>query len=260
MIKFFRKIRYNLMEQNKTRKYFKYAIGEIILVVVGILIALQINTWNQDIINTSNEQNYLVGLKNDLEKQINAFNGSVEFGNIIIDIGESTLEDFSLTGNLLQIDSINSKLSKMMYSLSYPNIETTFNELNTTGQLNLIKEKSLRSKIIKYYQNSESNKESVNGNLQNVFYNQIFPTIKSSVIIHPENFRFNSKKINKALIREKLNVEFESNLVKPDKEFEIVNAISMVIIVTNTNIKHIQNSLEEAELLLKDINKELNND
>lgn len=47
MIKFFRKIRYDLMTRNKTSRYFKYAIGEIILVVVGILIALQINNWNQ---------------------------------------------------------------------------------------------------------------------------------------------------------------------------------------------------------------------
>ena len=47
MIKFFRKIRYNLMEQNKTGKYLKYAIGEIILVVIGILIALSINNWNE---------------------------------------------------------------------------------------------------------------------------------------------------------------------------------------------------------------------
>ncbi|MCK0178499.1 hypothetical protein MWU50_04270 [Flavobacteriaceae bacterium S0862] len=43
MIKFFRKIRYNLMEQNKTGKYIKYAIGEIILVIIGILIALSLN-------------------------------------------------------------------------------------------------------------------------------------------------------------------------------------------------------------------------
>ena len=48
MIKFFRKIRYDLMEKNKTSKYLKYAIGEIVLVVVGILIALQINNWNED--------------------------------------------------------------------------------------------------------------------------------------------------------------------------------------------------------------------
>ena len=48
MIKFFRHIRKDLMEKNKTGKYLKYAIGEIILVVIGILIALQINNWNED--------------------------------------------------------------------------------------------------------------------------------------------------------------------------------------------------------------------
>ena len=47
MIKFFRKIRKDLMEKNKTGTYLKYAIGEIVLVVFGILIALQINNWNE---------------------------------------------------------------------------------------------------------------------------------------------------------------------------------------------------------------------
>ena len=47
MIKFFRHIRQNLLMENKTSRYFKYAIGEIILVVIGILIALQINNWNE---------------------------------------------------------------------------------------------------------------------------------------------------------------------------------------------------------------------
>lgn len=47
MIKFFRQIRHNLLSQGKTAKYLKYAIGEIILVVIGILIALSINNWNQ---------------------------------------------------------------------------------------------------------------------------------------------------------------------------------------------------------------------
>ena len=48
MIKIFRKIRYDLMKKNKTGKYLKYAIGEIVLVVIGILIALQINNWNEN--------------------------------------------------------------------------------------------------------------------------------------------------------------------------------------------------------------------
>lgn len=47
MLKFFRTLRYRLMDKNKTAQYFKYAIGEILLVVFGILIALQINNWNE---------------------------------------------------------------------------------------------------------------------------------------------------------------------------------------------------------------------
>ena len=48
MIKFFRKIRQKLLSENKFSKYLLYAIGEIILVVIGILIALQINNWNEN--------------------------------------------------------------------------------------------------------------------------------------------------------------------------------------------------------------------
>ena len=47
MIKFFRKIRQKLLTENRTGQYLKYAIGEIVLVVIGILIALQINNWNE---------------------------------------------------------------------------------------------------------------------------------------------------------------------------------------------------------------------
>jgi len=47
MIPFFRKIRKKMADDNKPLKYMRYAIGEIVLVVIGILIALQINNWNQ---------------------------------------------------------------------------------------------------------------------------------------------------------------------------------------------------------------------
>ena len=59
MIKFFRHIRQNLIMENKTSKYFKYAIGEIVLVVIGILIALQINNWNENRKNNLWEQQFL---------------------------------------------------------------------------------------------------------------------------------------------------------------------------------------------------------
>ena len=62
MIKFFRKIRYNLMETGKTGKYLKYAIGEIILVMIGILLALQVNNWNIDRINSNKEATILANI------------------------------------------------------------------------------------------------------------------------------------------------------------------------------------------------------
>jgi hypothetical protein len=67
MINFFRKIRRGLLSENKFSKYLLYAIGEIILVVIGILIALQINNWNENRINDKNEQIYLSGLKEEFQ-------------------------------------------------------------------------------------------------------------------------------------------------------------------------------------------------
>lgn len=72
MIKFFRKIRQNLLWEGKTGKYLKYAIGEIVLVVIGILIALQINNWNETRKQHIAEREFITSVKNDL-KQDNAF-------------------------------------------------------------------------------------------------------------------------------------------------------------------------------------------
>lgn len=70
MIKFFRKIRYNLMETGKTTKYFKYAIGEIILVVIGILIAIQLNEWRLDSSNNKQKQIVLKALQLEFEANL----------------------------------------------------------------------------------------------------------------------------------------------------------------------------------------------
>ena len=64
MIKLFRHIRKNFLIENKTSKYFKYAVGEIILVVIRILIALSMNNWNEHRKNKIKEQQYLTSFKN----------------------------------------------------------------------------------------------------------------------------------------------------------------------------------------------------
>jgi len=70
MIKFFRKIRQKMLTENKLSKYLLYAIGEIILVVIGILIALQINNWNQDKQQQKILNNIYATIKADLQQDI----------------------------------------------------------------------------------------------------------------------------------------------------------------------------------------------
>ncbi len=66
MILFFRKIRKKLADENKFSKYARYAFGEIVLVVIGILIALQINNWNQFRIDRKSEKNIYKDLREEL--------------------------------------------------------------------------------------------------------------------------------------------------------------------------------------------------
>jgi hypothetical protein len=69
-MKFFRRIRYNHIQNHNTKKYLKYAVGEIVLVVIGILIALQINNWNENRKDERALQEYLVKIKSHTEEDL----------------------------------------------------------------------------------------------------------------------------------------------------------------------------------------------
>jgi len=84
MIKFFRKILYNLMSENKTSKYFKYAVGEIILVVIGILIALQINNWNESKKERAQEQELLTQLHSEFTSNLEQLDQKNDLRNQMI--------------------------------------------------------------------------------------------------------------------------------------------------------------------------------
>tara|TARA_B100000497_G_C7596238_1_gene358459 strand:+ start:123 stop:848 length:726 start_codon:yes stop_codon:yes gene_type:complete len=78
MIKFFRKIRQKLLSEGKNGKYLKYAIGEILLVIIGILIALQINNWNEWEKDRKKEQKILIQIENNVEESIAIWERAVE--------------------------------------------------------------------------------------------------------------------------------------------------------------------------------------
>ena len=81
MIKFFRKVRQQLLEENNLKKYLVYAIGEIILVVVGILIAVSINNWKQSKDLEQVEQNLYKDLIQELQHDLAEIQGNREYNN-----------------------------------------------------------------------------------------------------------------------------------------------------------------------------------
>ena len=112
MIRFFRKIRQNLLLENKTGKYLKYAVGEIVLVVIGILIALSINNWNELRKTRNAEVEILHNLKTEL-----GFN--LEELEIINKQHKSEFEDGIFILKLFGTDVSNlseSKLDSLMYN------------------------------------------------------------------------------------------------------------------------------------------------
>ena len=94
MIKFFRKIRQGLLKENKFSKYLLYAIGEIILVVIGILIALQLNNLNDQKKINMQEKKLLAELVNNLDENIAILEDYKSFQNGRIHIADSILNHF----------------------------------------------------------------------------------------------------------------------------------------------------------------------
>ena len=80
MLKFYRKVRQELLSEGKTAKYLKYAIGEIVLVVIGILIALSLNNLKEDFDNRGEEMRILSGLKQEFEVNLAERADVVGFG------------------------------------------------------------------------------------------------------------------------------------------------------------------------------------
>ncbi len=133
MVKFFRRIRFDLMEKNKTSKYLKYAIGEIILVVIGILIALQVNNWNEIKKSKSESNRLLIDLKLDLEKDIHNFKSlQTEYKGWLWEI-ENILDNV-LDGNTKKITEYNQLMAGRL-SMNYLSVnKVTFLDMFNSGK------------------------------------------------------------------------------------------------------------------------------
>ncbi len=140
MIKFFRKIRQQLLSENKFSKYFLYAIGEIILVVIGILIALQINSWNEGRKDRLKEQVILLQLKDEYQANLQQLNGKMQLRKKIVASGLILLNFMSAPEDV-QRDSAIYHLSNIIYDPTFDPIE---NDLISSGNIRLIRNEKLR--------------------------------------------------------------------------------------------------------------------
>ena len=156
MIKFFREIRQNLIMENKTGKYLKYAIGEIVLVVIGILIALSINNWNDErnakIETEAQRQSNLKEIYHDLKRDvivldtiINQLQGQKEDSKYLLKVLESNDKYVSDSLKFYQNQFNASK------SVTVDRTKNTWDNLNASGQLLSLKEGILNKKLFEYY-------------------------------------------------------------------------------------------------------------
>lgn len=141
------------MEQNKNGKYIKYALGEILLVVIGILIALQINNWKEERQTEKEELSYLSRLLSENKQDIVTFNNNIT----VLQNGIGTARDFSeALNNEMLADSLLLKYANNYFAVGsiYPifnSSTSTFEDLSSTGNLKIISNTKLRDTLVKHY-------------------------------------------------------------------------------------------------------------
>lgn len=147
MIKFFRKIRQRLLSENKFSKYLLYAIGEIVLVVIGILIALQINNANEARKIRKQEVHYLENLKTDLLLNITEIDTYIEARNSSIASANKVLEYYE-GRPLTDLNDFAFHTTNVYVWQKFTQHDNTFQELVNSGNLALISNDSIKNGLL----------------------------------------------------------------------------------------------------------------
>ncbi len=152
MIKFFRKIRQNLLNEGKTNKYFKYAIGEIILVVIGILIALQINNWNEKRLNSNKEIGILANIHREFKQNKIQLDSVVSLHKrVYINCGKIIkLFPIKAKPEPEVLDSLSTQLWWSYGGITFNPSQTSINALESTSSFDIIKNETLRGLLISW--------------------------------------------------------------------------------------------------------------
>lgn len=150
MINFFRKIRQQLLNQNKVSKYLLYAIGEIVLVVIGILIALQINNWNQTRIIRQQEKVLLADIhtefeynKSELESNLLRYDQSRKSLSRIIGL-------FPIDNRTINLDTLAILLKQTHFVGNYDYSNTSLEKIRNSSSFDIISNIELRNLLLQW--------------------------------------------------------------------------------------------------------------
>lgn len=255
MIKFFRQIRQNIIMENKTGKYLKYAIGEIVLVVFGILIALQINNWNELRKQRLEELETLKNIKSDFTNTIFEFEENNAFRERIISstkILYGLIQTHQNNYSKKQLDSI---VSELFINPTYNGQSETLNILFNSGKINIISNDSIKNALVIWPQQVEDMTEDEIYS-SNIVYTELYPILMRYVplldIVSSIQYKF---KLTNYSEQSSFTSDYES--LFNNREFEsILAARELTITVSLVQTRQlIETAKEIIELIDKEINR-----
>jgi soluble cytochrome b562 len=150
MIKIFRKIRQNLLMENKTGKYLKYAIGEIVLVVIGILIALSINNWNESRKIKNKKQTLVLNLIEDFEENKTLLELAINNSDTLILKMSRFFDNAYSDKPKISLDSIKVLSDGFFRPTIFFPLTTTYDEAKANGNITLLNNKELSQNFAEF--------------------------------------------------------------------------------------------------------------
>ena len=244
MIKFFRHIRQNQIMKNKTGKYFKYAIGEIILVVIGILIALQVSNWTKNRLETKNLHSYFEKLIEELEQEILITNLEIESIDSLENMQKRVLEILNIK-NKNDIPELISVLGSVPTAWSSRQSAEIFDEFMSQGLLSKVEDDSLKHALRKL-QDLMSNSKTHDIYIDNQYNTLIEPYFSK----HLNYSKIALPRYKKTLVQGGPETDFESLF----NSMELWNVTTLKLETTNStlrNLKNMDKGLKELVSALK---------
>lgn len=157
MLRFFRHIRKKLLEKNKIRTYLLYAIGEIFLVVIGILIALQVNNWNEARKEARTTEVILKNLYVDIQEDLENLESLKQMLSERKANADYLLNIINSQGTIIDTTRTVVALTRVGWILNYTPTFATYNEITNSGRLSLIESVELKKQLADYKSQVEDN-------------------------------------------------------------------------------------------------------